>query len=273
MTTSDEERRSPYYLSCQEYVCGELPSVPSPLWKHFKRQGVSASSLSSSRRSKARARQSEKPSLEELANRLIALEQELYLSRQHTEWMIKLYETTQLLINRQTFKQIVVLTTDKMNKCPLIITMKRLVLDEGGRTTNHFDEDVLDDNEAEKVLDEDVITIRTKNHFDEDVLDDNEATSPPPPVALDFVIHHSTHDTKAYAKSKEEGFYHINTPSSPPPYVADGEVVISKYYFSAYKVQHRFYNLILGRDFWSSLFGHTDNGWLDQILDTHYLHT
>nr|KAJ0205182.1 hypothetical protein LSAT_V11C500265630 [Lactuca sativa] len=32
-----------------------------------------------------------------------------------------------------------------------------------------------------------------------------------------------------------------------------------------YKVRHRFYNLILDKDFWSLLFGHKDDSWLDEI--------
>ena len=50
------------------------------------------------------------------------------------------------------------------------------------------------------------------------------------------------------------------------PYVAAGEGVIEKYVFHHYEVRHRFYNLLLGKEFWGTLFGHIGDGWLDEIV-------
>nr|KAJ0210401.1 hypothetical protein LSAT_V11C400220090 [Lactuca sativa] len=67
MAPSDEDIKYSFYMSCQEYVYSEPPSVPPPL------------TIS------ARVGQSENSSLEDLANPLIALEQLVYLNRQRTE--------------------------------------------------------------------------------------------------------------------------------------------------------------------------------------------
>lgn len=82
MILSEEKTKKSYYLSCLEYVFGEPTSVPSPVRKHFRRQEESSSSLSSSGRSEARARQSGKPSIEHLVDWVIALEEMVFLNRQ-----------------------------------------------------------------------------------------------------------------------------------------------------------------------------------------------
>nr|KAJ0203641.1 hypothetical protein LSAT_V11C500242360 [Lactuca sativa] len=53
-------------------------------------------------------------------------------------------------------------------------------------------------------------------------------------------------------------------PSSSPSNI---RCVTKLFFFHAYNVQHRFYNLILNREFWSSLFRHTHNGWLDEAIN------
>nr|KAJ0211975.1 hypothetical protein LSAT_V11C400164980 [Lactuca sativa] len=52
------------------------------------------------------------------------------------------------------------------------------------------------------------------------------------------------------------------------PYVAGGEVFIQNYLFHSYDVQHRLFNFVLDRDFWSSLFGHIHDGWLESASIT-----
>lgn len=51
------------------------------------------------------------------------------------------------------------------------------------------------------------------------------------------------------------------------PYVAGGEDVIQNYVLHSYDVQHRLFNFVLDRDFWSSLFGHTHDGWLESAVN------
>ena len=53
------------------------------------------------------------------------------------------------------------------------------------------------------------------------------------------------------------------------PYVAAGEGVIEKYVFHHYEVRHRFYNLLLGKEFWGTLFGHIGDGWLDEMVSNY----
>nr|KAJ0223733.1 hypothetical protein LSAT_V11C200067630 [Lactuca sativa] len=150
MIPNDEEIRSSYYMSCQEYVYGEPLSVPSPIRKHFRKQDESSCTLWSSGRSEARARQSGKPSLEELANRLIAIE---------------------------------------------LVVLDKEVSDAGG---GH---QITSMRMFCMVLDEEVIILGTINHFDEDVLDDNETTpsSSPRPCNPSHFLH--SHFTDVYIKS------------------------------------------------------------------------
>nr|KAJ0212973.1 hypothetical protein LSAT_V11C400186290 [Lactuca sativa] len=74
MIPSENETRKSYYLPCLEYVFGEPALVQSPVWKHFR-----------SGRFGARARQSSKPSIEDLANQVITLEKMEFLNRQRTK--------------------------------------------------------------------------------------------------------------------------------------------------------------------------------------------
>nr|KAJ0190412.1 hypothetical protein LSAT_V11C800438490 [Lactuca sativa] len=78
MTPSDDERRSSYYMSFQEYVYGELHYVPSPVRNHFRRQDESSCSVSSSGRSRDKGGQSGKPSLQQLEKQLFKIEQQVY---------------------------------------------------------------------------------------------------------------------------------------------------------------------------------------------------
>nr|KAJ0220538.1 hypothetical protein LSAT_V11C200071330 [Lactuca sativa] len=162
MIPSDEETRKSYYLSCLEYVCGEPASVPSHVRKHFRRQQESSSSLSSSGRSEARARRSGKPSIEDLTSQVIALEEMVFLNRKRTE--LKMDEVNEdNLWEHIDFDEPVTFQTnhcfdDGLNKQVSVDNDEEqvlmYVLDEGenfeneGRTTNHFNEAVLDDNEA-----------------------------------------------------------------------------------------------------------------------------
>nr|KAJ0207356.1 hypothetical protein LSAT_V11C500245360 [Lactuca sativa] len=118
MTSSDEERRFSYYMSCQDYVYGEPPSLPSPIRKNFRRQDESSCTLSSTK-----ARQSRIPSLEDLANRLIALEQEVYLNRQRTE--VNMEEVN----NESIWNNI---NFDEPTKFQKYYSFDEKVLDEGG---------------------------------------------------------------------------------------------------------------------------------------------
>nr|KAJ0193900.1 hypothetical protein LSAT_V11C800443970 [Lactuca sativa] len=177
MAMSDEERRSSYYISCQEYVYGESPSVPSPIRKHFRRQDESPCGISSTR-----ARQNRKQGLEELVNRLIALEQEVYLNRQRTKVTVEEVNDESIWNN---------INFDEPAKFQTNYSFDEKVLDVGGPTRNHFDDDVFDDNEVEKVLDEEALDERERstNQFDDDVLDlvDNEAKKVIIPYIYDII--------------------------------------------------------------------------------------
>nr|KAJ0214681.1 hypothetical protein LSAT_V11C400225210 [Lactuca sativa] len=75
MTLTDDERKSSYYMSYQEYVYGKPHSVPSTVRNNFRRQDESSCSVSSSGRLHGRGGRSGKPRSEELAKRLFKLEQ------------------------------------------------------------------------------------------------------------------------------------------------------------------------------------------------------
>nr|KAJ0202660.1 hypothetical protein LSAT_V11C500251540 [Lactuca sativa] len=152
---------------------------------------------------------------------------------------------------------------------------------------NKFDDDVFDVNdynEAKEVPDEDEIIItRIVDDFDE--YDGNEVTPDKPRtrkpsqyLCPPYTELHTTPKQKRRAKKKVD--IKSTSPVPPPvfgvahdfsmlclqPYVAGGEVVIQNYLFHSYDVQHRLFNFVLDRDFWSSLFGHTHDGWLESSV-------
>nr|KAJ0219693.1 hypothetical protein LSAT_V11C200078670 [Lactuca sativa] len=235
-------------MKCWKYVYGEPPSVPSLIWKHFRRQEESSCSLSSSGRS-----------YEELANRLIALEQEVCLNRQRTEVNVEEVNDESKWNN---------LNFDEPAKFDeTVLLMKRLVipyiydiiyfinnlkvLDEGRWTRNQFDDDVFYDNEAEKVLDEEtidegVIIVGTTNHFD-----DNEATpngprlrNPSKFMCTPYTQLHMIPKPKQRAKKK------VDVKSTTPILLfLQYSVLLMTFQFCACSL--------------TVLFGYTHNGWLD----------
>nr|KAJ0202218.1 hypothetical protein LSAT_V11C600306760 [Lactuca sativa] len=151
---------------------------------------------------------------------------------------------------------------------------------------NKFDDDVFDVNdynEAKEVSDEDKIIITgIVDYFDEYGVDGKEVTPDKPRtrkpsqyLCPPYTELHTTPKQKRRAKKKVD--IKSTSPVPPPafgvahdfsmlrlqPYVAGGEDVIQNYLFHSYDVQHRLFNFVLDRDFWSSLFGHTHDGWLE----------
>ncbi|XP_052625603.1 uncharacterized protein LOC111883778 [Lactuca sativa] len=165
---------------------------------------------------------------------------------------------------------------------------------------NKFDEDVFDVNDYSEVkeeseerndnagnkLDDDVpdedeiIITGIVDYFDEyngkEVTPDKPRTQKPSQyLCPPYTELHTTSKQKRRTKKKVD--IKSTSPVPPPvfgvahdfsmlrlqPYVAGGEVVIQNYLFHSYDVQHRLFNFVLDRDFWSSLFGHTHDGWLE----------
>nr|KAJ0205813.1 hypothetical protein LSAT_V11C500284660 [Lactuca sativa] len=149
---------------------------------------------------------------------------------------------------------------------------------------NKFDDDVFDVNdysEAKEVPNEDEIIITgIVDYFDEydgkEVTPDKPRTRKPSQyLCPPYTELHTTPKQKRRAKKKVD--IKSTSPVPPPvfgvahdfsmlrlqPYVAGGEVVIQNYLFHSYDAQHRLFNFVLDRDFWSSLFGHTHDGWLE----------
>ncbi|KAL7614258.1 hypothetical protein Lser_V15G09125 [Lactuca serriola] len=295
MLPGDGEMTSSYYMSFQEYVYGEGKAVPSPVRDHFRRQDESSSSMSSSGRSHGRGRGSGKHNLDEVLKRLHALEQHVFMNRQPTEVFVEEmnnehFGTTLFLMIRQCHKEIMMNIYDK-------------VLEERNEYVgNKFDDDVFDANDYSEVKEEweerndnagnkfdddvpdedELIITGIVDYFDDD--DDKEVTHDKPrsrkpsqylcPPYTEIFLH-TTPKQKRRTKKKVD--IKSTSPVPPPvfgvahdfsmlrrqPYVAGGEVVIQNYVLHSYDVQHRLFNSVLDRDFWSSLFGHTHDGWLE----------
>nr|KAJ0215765.1 hypothetical protein LSAT_V11C300106510 [Lactuca sativa] len=165
---------------------------------------------------------------------------------------------------------------------------------------NKFDDDVFDVNDYSEVKEEsEERNDNAGNKFDDDVPDEDEIiitgiidyfdeydgkeVTPDKPrtrkssqyLCPPYTELHTTPKQKRRTKKKVD--IKSTSPVPPPvfgvahdfsmlrlqPYVADGEVVIQNYIFHSYDVQHRLFNFVLDRDFWSSLFGHTHDGWLE----------
>nr|KAJ0199258.1 hypothetical protein LSAT_V11C600304770 [Lactuca sativa]KAJ0201377.1 hypothetical protein LSAT_V11C600304820 [Lactuca sativa] len=166
---------------------------------------------------------------------------------------------------------------------------------------NKFDDDVFDVNDYSEVKeeweekndnvgskfdddvpDEDELIITENVDFFHDDDDDKEVTPDKPRsrkpsqyLCPPYTELHTTPKQKRRTKKKVD--MKSTSPVPPPvfgvardfsmlrlqPYVAGGEDVIQNYVLHSYDVQHRLFNFVLDRDFWSSLFGHTHNGWLE----------
>nr|KAJ0188341.1 hypothetical protein LSAT_V11C900464840 [Lactuca sativa] len=269
-------------LPSDEYVHGERKSVPSPVRDHFRRQDESSSSMPSSGRSHGRGRGSGKHNLEEVLKRLHALEQHVFTNREPRE-------------NNISFEELVVFQTkfDERASYTLqyfiyFINMYEYlcsyfifenvdeVMNKNNTTENIFG-DIEDDKELEERND------NAENKFD-DANDYNEAkeVSEENEVIItgnvDYYDAYVAHDTEAKKKSAKKKVDIKSTSPVPPPvfvvvhdfsvlrlqpYVAGGEVVIHNYLFHSYDVQHPLFTFVLDRGFWSVLFGHTHDGWLE----------
>nr|KAJ0205572.1 hypothetical protein LSAT_V11C500268330 [Lactuca sativa] len=138
---------------------------------------------------------------------------------------------------------------------------------------NKFDDDVSDEDE--------LIIMGNVDYFHDD--DDDKEVTPDKPrsrkpsqfLCTPYTELHTT--PKQKRRTKKKVGMKSTSPVPPPvfgvahdfsrlrlqPYVAGGEDVIQNYVLHSYDVQHRLFNFVLDRDFWSSLFGHTHDGWLE----------
>nr|KAJ0218406.1 hypothetical protein LSAT_V11C300147910 [Lactuca sativa] len=138
---------------------------------------------------------------------------------------------------------------------------------------NKFDDDVPDEDE--------LIIMGNVDYFHDD--DDDKEVTPDKPrsrkpsqfLCTPYTELHTT--PKQKRRTKKKVGMKSTSPVPPPvfgvahdfsrlrlqPYVAGGEDVIQNYVLHSYDVQHRLFNFVLDRDFWSSLFGHTHDGWLE----------
>nr|KAJ0199831.1 hypothetical protein LSAT_V11C600325140 [Lactuca sativa] len=181
-------------------------------------------------------------------------------------------------------------------------TQNDKVLEESNQYAgNKFDDDVFDVNDYSEVKEEwEERNDNTGNKFDDDVPDedeliimgnvdyfhddddDKEVTPDKPrsrkPSQFLCTPYTELHTTpKQKRRTKKKVGMKSTSPVPPPvfgvahdfsmlrlqPYVAGGEDVIQNYVLHSYDVQHRLFNFVLDRDFWSSLFGHTHDGWLE----------
>nr|KAJ0184479.1 hypothetical protein LSAT_V11C900500400 [Lactuca sativa] len=279
MSPSDDKMTSSYYMSCQEYVYGERNSVSSPVRDHFRRQNESSSSMSCSGCSHGRGEPSGKPSLEEVLKRLHALEQHVFMNREPTEVFVEEVDN-EYIWNNNSFEEPAVFQTNfgktvikdevmnknKTNKNVFSDVENDKELDERidkpGRSMNKFDDDVLE---------EDVIITKTVNHFDDHFFDGNEVTPNRPKVrnpskyrCPPYTELYTTPKQKRTPKKKVDA--KSTTPVPPPTFdvVHDFSILCLQHY--VIDVEHRFYNLDLDREFWSALFGHTHNKWLDEAI-------
>nr|KAJ0218632.1 hypothetical protein LSAT_V11C300120490 [Lactuca sativa] len=282
-------------LPGDEYVYGEGKAVPSLVRDHFRRQDESSSSMSSSGRSHGRGRGSEKHNLDEVLKRLHALEQHVFMNRQPTEVFVEEVNTEQFwndisfddpIVSQRKYNEQVV-QDEVMNKNnttenvfgdiqddKVVIDITFTVLEERNEYAgNKFDDDVFDVNDYSEVKEEwEERNDNAGNKFDDDVPDEDE-------LIITGILH-TTPKQKRRTKKKVD--IKSTSPVPPPvfgvahdfsmlrmqPYVAGGEVVIQNYIFHSYDVQHRLFNFVLDRDFWSSLFGHTHDGWLESASIT-----
>nr|KAJ0223571.1 hypothetical protein LSAT_V11C200064120 [Lactuca sativa] len=249
------------------YVYGEQKSVSSPVRDHFRRQDKSSSSMSSSGRSHGRGGHSGKASLEEVLKRLHVLEQQVFMNQEPTEVFVEKVNNEDLW-NNIGFEESAEL--EKRNE-------------NASCSRNKFDDNVFDVNDYSEAKEEDDLIITGNvNYYDaygfdgkEVTLDRLRARNPSKYLCPPYTELHTTPKQKRRPKKKVD--IKSTSPVPPPafvvvhdfsvlrlqPYVACGEVVIQNYLFHSYDVQHHLFNLVLDRDFWSALFGHTHDGWLE----------
>nr|KAJ0184854.1 hypothetical protein LSAT_V11C900486200 [Lactuca sativa] len=286
MLPGDGEMTSCYYMSFQEYVYDEGKAVPSPVRDHFRRQDESSSSMSSSGRSHGRGRGSGKHNLDEVLKRLHALEQHVFMNRLPTEVFVEEVNTEQFW-NDITFDDPIV----SQRKYDEQVVQDE-VMNKNNTTKNVFG-DIQDDKESEERNDyagnkfdddvpneDEIIITGIIDYFDEydgkEVTPDKPRTRKPSQyLCPPYTELHTTPKQKRRTKKKIDikstspvpplvfGVAHDFSMLRLLPYVAGGEVVIQNYLFHSYDVQHRLFNFVLDRDFWSSLFGHTHDGWLE----------
>nr|KAJ0189333.1 hypothetical protein LSAT_V11C800438700 [Lactuca sativa] len=248
MLPSDGEMTSCYYMPFQEYVYGERKPVPSPVREHFRRQDESLSSMSSSGRSHGRGRGSGKHNLDEVLKRLHAQEQHVV----QDEVMNKNNTTENIFDDIEDDK----------------------VLEErNDNAGNKFDDDVFDVNDYSEVKELEERNDNVGNKFDDDVSDKDEVIITGIVDYFDEYGVDGKEVTPDKPRTRKPSQYlcppytevdiKSTSPVPPPafgvahdfsmlrlqPYVAGGE--------------HRLFNFVLDRDFWSSLFGHTHDGWLE----------
>nr|KAJ0197811.1 hypothetical protein LSAT_V11C700362120 [Lactuca sativa] len=296
MLPGDGEMTSFYYMSFQEYVYGEGKTVPSPVCDHFRRQDESSSSMSSSGRSHGRGRGSGKQKLDEVFVEQVNNEQfwndiifdEPTVSQRNYDeqvsytlhYLLNFINIYEYLCSYFIFENIdEVMNKNNTTKNVFGDIQDDKVLEERNEYAgNKFDDDMFDVNDYSEVKEEwDERNDNTGNKFDDDVPDedeliitgivdyfhdddDKEVTPDKPRIA---------HDTEAKKKVDIK-----STSLVPPPVfgvahdfsmlrLQPGEVVIQNYVLHSYDVQHRLFNFVLDRNFWSSLFGHTHDGWLE----------
>nr|KAJ0215112.1 hypothetical protein LSAT_V11C300123180 [Lactuca sativa] len=291
MSPSDDEMTSCYYMSFQEYVYGEQKSVPSPETRR------SSSSMSSCGRSNGRGGHNGEPSLEEVLKRLHALEQHVFMNREPTEVFVEEVNNEDLW-NNISFEEPAIFQTnfdqpvvedEGVNKNNTNENVFGDIEDDkelekrnenAGSSRNKFDDDVFDiETVSEK---DDLIITGNVIYYDAYGFDGKEVTPDRPrarnsskSLCPPYTELHTTPKQKIRPKKKVD----IKSTSLVPPpafavvhdffvlrmqpYVAGSEVVIQNYLFHSYGVHHRLFNLVLDRDFWSVLFGHTHDGWLE----------
>nr|KAJ0208519.1 hypothetical protein LSAT_V11C500262870 [Lactuca sativa] len=105
---------------------------------------------------------------------------------------------------------------------------------------------------------EDPIITGNVNYYDDYVIDGKENTpvkprtrNPSKYICTPYIELHRTPKQKRRPKKKVDT--KLSSPVPPPKFAVVHD----------FSVQHRFFNLVLDRDFWSALFGHTHDGWLD----------
>nr|KAJ0187002.1 hypothetical protein LSAT_V11C900495470 [Lactuca sativa] len=273
-----------------------LSDVPSPVRDHFRRHDES----SSSGYSHGRGGRSGKHNLEEVLKRLHALEQHVFTNREPREVFVEEVNNEDLW-NNISFEELAIFQTkfdervvedEVMNKYNTNensfgdIEDDKELEERNDNAGNKFDDDVLDVNDynkAKKVSEEDeVIIMRNVDYYDAYGFDGKEVTPDKPMTRKSsqylcppYTELHTTPKQKRRPKKKVD--IKSTSPVPPPtfaivhdfsvlrlqPYVAGGEVVIHNYLFRSYDVQHHLFKFVLYRDFWSALFGHTHDGWLE----------
>nr|KAJ0210663.1 hypothetical protein LSAT_V11C400194670 [Lactuca sativa] len=250
MLPSDGDMTSCYYMSFQEYVYGERKSVPFLVRDHFRRQDEFSSSMSSSGRSHGRGERSEKHNLEVL-KRLHALEQHVFTNREPREVFVEEVNNEDLW-NNISFEEPAVFQT-KFDE--------RELEERNNNAGKKFDDDVFDVNDYNKAKEEDeVIITGNVDYYDAYGFVGKEVTPDTEDLKTITIFLHTTLNPvppPAFAVVHDFSVLRLQ------PYVAGGEVVIHNYLFHSYDVQHRLFNFVLDKDFWSALFGHTHDGWLE----------